>query len=169
MNAIAYVSDIPLRNSGIAVSRQEQRRRIEEQALNQGIEIAAFFEDRTPQGPVLDRPGLRAALQFEGQWDALLVERVWCLARGMVELRPLLGLLDRRGARLMAATSLWDVTSQKVRGHYRRNPAIGAGLAAVARGSAVAAAPALPVPPSGAVLRGGPIPAGAASSSQLPA
>ncbi len=122
MKAIAYVSPISSCTGSGEVCCADQRRRIEEYARQQGIEIIAWFEDEARECSLMDRTGLRAALRFEGPWSSFLVDRCGCLSRSMAALRPLLALLDLRGAKLVAATELWDVVSQKVRSHYRRTP-----------------------------------------------
>jgi len=120
--AVAYVSDIILGRTGEIISRQQQRERIEAHARENGIEIAAWFEDEMFNEDVLGRPGVAALLEAARGADMLLCERVWAFSRSMKALEPFFGRLDAAGVRLEAATCMWDCVSQMTRRRF--NPAL---------------------------------------------
>jgi len=122
--AFAYTSDVILGRTGEVIGRTAQREAIRRHAAEHGIEIVGWFEDEAYNADVLAREGMRGLLECLGPGDTLLVERVWSLSRRWAVLEPFLRELQRRGARLEAATLLWDCTSQRAR-HFgaERTPA----------------------------------------------
>jgi len=116
--AIAYVSDVILGTTGEVISRADQKKKIEAHAAETGVEIAAWYEDAIYAESIFDRPGLKALLADRSGAAVVLVERVWSLSRNWKELSDVLGRLEQRGARLEAATTLWDCVSQMARHRY---------------------------------------------------
>ena len=116
--AIAYVSDVILGTTGEVISRADQKKKIEAYAAENGVEIAAWYEDAIYAESLFDRPGLKAMLADSSDATVVLVERVWCLSRNWKELRDVMGRLEQKTARLESATTLWDCVSQMARHHY---------------------------------------------------
>ena len=116
--AIAYVSDVILGTTGEVISRADQKKKIEAYAAENGIEVAAWYEDAIYAESLADRPGLKALLADGNGATVMLVERVWCLSRNWKELRDVMGRLETKAARLESATTLWDCVSQMARHHY---------------------------------------------------
>lgn len=115
--ALAYVSDVILGTTGDVISRDVQRQAIRRHAAENGIEIAAWFEDEAWSADVMSRAGIRKLLDADA-CDCVLVERVWSLSRNWGVLESFMKQLVRRGMRLESATQLWDCTSQRARHFY---------------------------------------------------
>lgn len=118
--AIAYTSDIIIGRTGGVVSRREQRAAIEQHAKDSGIEIVAWFEDDVYVPELMNRPGVKAMLAFDGAYDSVLVERVHSLSGKWPELRRFLDVLERKAVKLEATSLRWDCVSQMARFHPRR-------------------------------------------------
>ncbi len=112
--ALAYVSDVILGTTGDVIGRDAQRQAICRHARENGIAIAAWFEDEAYNLDVMSRAGIRKLLE-SGPCDCVLVERVWALSRNWGVLEGFMKELGRRGMRLESATLLWDCTSQRAR------------------------------------------------------
>jgi len=116
--AIAYVSDIILGRTGEIISKAYQRQEIENYANEKGIEIVKWFEDDIYNEDILSRPAVQDILAFDGEYDIILVERIWTFSRRWQTLSSLFAELDRRGAKVECATMMWDCVSQMVRRRY---------------------------------------------------
>jgi hypothetical protein len=116
--AIAYASDIILGQTGEVISRSCQVELIKQYASENGIEIAAWFEDEMYNEDILMRPGIQALLAFDPPYDMVLCERVWALSRSMAVLEPFFKELDRRGVEFESATTMWDCVSQRCRRRF---------------------------------------------------
>jgi hypothetical protein len=123
--AIAYTSDIMLGNSGEIIDRSFQRKRIEQYAKENTVNIVAWFEDEV-YDELFARPKINELLAYAEPYDLLLVERTWAISRKWLELRALIKALEPKKVRLEATTTLWDCVSQMARDFYRpagkRNP-----------------------------------------------
>ncbi len=117
--AIAYVNDIILGRTGEVIKRSCQVELIAQYASDNGIEIIGWFEDEMYRENVLERPGIKALLSCTNPYDVVLCERVWAFSRSMGALEPFFAELERRGARLEAATVMWDCVSQQCRRRFR--------------------------------------------------
>ena len=116
--AIAYVSDIILGRTGEVIRRSCQVELIAQYASDNDIDIVRWFEDEMYNEDVLGRPGIQALLSYNNPYDFILCERVWAFSRSMAMLEPFFQELDRRGATLVAATTMWDCVSQKCRHRF---------------------------------------------------
>ena len=132
--AIAYTSDVILMRTKEVISRETQKELIKKYAAENGIEIVGWFEDEVYDENVLNRPGTRRMLEAIDGCDMVLVERVWSFSRNMATLEKLYAELDRKGVRLEAASTLWDIVSQKCRHRFNaRVPGAKAAKSAVVR------------------------------------
>ena len=122
--SMAYTSDVVLSRTKEVISRETQKEVIKKFAAENGIEIAGWYEDEGTEENVLGRPGARSLMEAVGKGgcDMVLVERVWSFSRHVPTLEMLYGELEKKGARLEAASTLWDVASQKCR--HRFNGAV---------------------------------------------
>jgi len=119
--AIAYVSDIILGSSGEVISRESQKEALKAHAVDNGIEIVAWFEDEAYCEELRIRPGISRLLECSEECDCVLVERVWALSRRWKEVQSFLDELSRKGRKLEASTLMWDCVSQAARNFYTRN------------------------------------------------
>jgi len=117
--AIGYVSDIVLGQSGDVIGREEQRERLRRHARENGIELLEIFEDEFFVEEILTRPGVQRLLAYEGDYDVVLVERVWSLSRSWQDLVVFLKEIQRRGRKVESAACLWDCVSQQARHYFR--------------------------------------------------
>ena len=132
--AIAYTSDVILMRTKEVISRETQKELIKKHAAENRIEIAGWFEDEIYDENVLNRPGTRRMLEAIDGCDTVLVERVWSFSRNMATLEKLYAELDKKGVRLEAASTLWDIASQKCRHRFKAGmPGAKAAKSAVAR------------------------------------
>jgi DNA invertase Pin-like site-specific DNA recombinase len=139
--AIAYIADVTLPRTNEVISRQAQKDLISKYAAANGIEIAGWFEDEVCDENLLARPGVQKMLDSCGGCDSVLVERVWSLSRNLSSLEALFGEMERRGAKLEATSTLWDLISQKCRRRFSQGiPVAGVAVPAAARRAAEAAA-----------------------------
>jgi len=137
--AIAYTSDVILMRTKEVISRETQKELIKKYAAENGIEIAGWFEDEAYDENVLNRPGVRGMLEAIGGCDMVLVERLWSFSRNMPTLEKLFAEFDKKGVRLEAASTLWDIASQKCRHRFNgRVPGAKAAKSAVLRREPVA-------------------------------
>lgn len=113
--AVGYVCDIPVAGEEITISREYQRTKIEKYAREHDIDLVAVYEDSEYTDDFVGRPGVKAVLGCCGEVDEVLVERVWCMSRKMKDLKPFMEAVCTKGARLVAASYLWDCVSQQVR------------------------------------------------------
>jgi len=116
--AIAYTSDVILMRTKEVISRETQKELIKKYAAENGIEVVGWFEDEVYDENVLKRPGAQKMLGAIDGCDTVLVERVWSLSRNMATLEKLYAELERKGVRLEAASTLWDIVSQKCRHRF---------------------------------------------------
>jgi len=116
--AVAYSSDVIMMRSGEVISRAAQKEAIKQYAAENGIEIAAWYEDEAYEENPLRRPGAQKMLAALNGCETVLVERVWSLSRNVQTLEKLYAELDKHGVRMEAATTLWDIASQKCRHHF---------------------------------------------------
>jgi len=116
--AIAYVSDIILGRTGELITKAYQKAEIEKYAKENNIEIVKWFEDDVYNEDVISRPAIQDILSFEGEYDTLLVERIWTFSRRWQNLSPIFAELDRRGVKVECATLMWDCVSQMARRRY---------------------------------------------------
>ena len=118
MKAIAYTSDVTMHRTKEVISRATQKEVINKYAAENGIEIAAWFEDEVYEENVFGRAGARGMLEAIDGCDMVLVERVWSFSRNVQTLEKLYAELDKKGVRLEAASTLWDIASQKCRHRF---------------------------------------------------
>lgn len=116
--AIGYVCDIPIPETDLVISKEEQRLRILKYAQKENIELIYIFEDEKFTEDFMNRPGVRKILECKEDFDLLVVERIWCLSRKRRELEPFLRKLDKRNVAVVTTSYLWDCCSQQVRHRY---------------------------------------------------
>ena len=132
--AIAYTSDVILMRTKEVISRETQKELIKKYAAENGIEIAGWFEDEVYDENVLSRPGARKMLEAIDGCDMVLVERVWSFSRNMATLEKLYGELDKKGVRLEAASTLWDIVYLRCRHRFNEKvPGVKGARSAVVR------------------------------------
>jgi hypothetical protein len=117
--AIAYVSDIVLGSTGEVISRATQMAAIKRHAEESGYEIVAWYEDDVYAEDVITRPGVQRLLAHEGEYDTVLVERVWTFSRHWVAVEPFFKEMQRRGHKVESTITLWDCLSQRSRHYFR--------------------------------------------------
>ncbi|MBN1656252.1 MAG: recombinase family protein [Deltaproteobacteria bacterium] len=117
--AIAYTSDIILGNTGEIIERAFQRKRIEQYAAENGVEIVAWFEDEAYNENIFARPRVKEMLEYREPYELVLVERTWAISRKWKEIRAMMQVLESKHARVEATTTLWDCVSQMARNYYR--------------------------------------------------
>jgi hypothetical protein len=116
--AVGYVCDVPVANTGMVISKEDQRARILKCAEQENLEIIAVYEDEKYTGEFSNRPGVRKILECSEHFDVLLVERIWCFSRKMKDLKPFLDTIDARCAEVLCSSCLWDCVSQRIRHRY---------------------------------------------------
>jgi DNA invertase Pin-like site-specific DNA recombinase len=131
--AMAYTSDVTLHRTNEVISRETQKEVIKRYAAENGIEIVGWFEDEVCDENVLGRPGAQKMMEALNGCDGVLVERVWSFSRNVPVLEQVCNELEKKGVRLEAASTLWDVASQKCRHRFQ---AAVPGTAAVKRAAA---------------------------------
>jgi len=117
--AVGYVCDIPIPKTDMVISKEDQRARILKYAQQEGIELLSIFDDEVFTEDLSQRPGLQKLLACKECFEAVLVERAWCLTRRMKDLKEFMDKLDTKNAELVTSSYLWDCVSQHVRHHYR--------------------------------------------------
>lgn len=122
MRAIGYVKNIILdKDTGEVITKEEQKERILNYVKLNDVDLVDIYEDNTEvEGDIMERPVVQKILKKIGDFDTILVERVWCFSRRYKELEPFLEKLSHMGINVVAASTLWDCTSQKVRQYYYR-------------------------------------------------
>ncbi len=115
--AIGYVCDIPIPETDIVITKEDQRIRILNYAQEENLELIGMYEDEEYTDDFINRPGVQNVLNCKEDFEVLLVERVWCLSRKMKELSPFLDQLCKKNIELKTSSYLWDCASQQVR-HY---------------------------------------------------
>lgn len=118
IRAIAYSREYQAAG-GCTTGRSGQLDAIRKYAAAHGIEIVAWFEDEAGGDDLLQRPGIRALLNYSGPYDLLIFEQARVLSGSMAVLEPFLDELDRRNIRYESAVSKWDVVSQQLRRRSR--------------------------------------------------
>ena len=132
--AMAYASDVILMRTKEVISRETQKEEIKKYAAENGIEIAGWYEDEAYEENPLSRPGAKKMLEALNGCDMVLVERVWSFSRNVQTLETLYAELEKKGVCLEAATTLWDIASQKCRHRFNgKVPAAKAAAPAAAR------------------------------------
>ena len=131
--AMAYASDVILMRTKEVISRETQKEEIKKYAAENGIEIVGWFEDEVCDENVLGRPGAQKMMESLNGCDMVLVERVWSFSRNVPALETVCAEFEKKGVRLEAASTLWDVASQKCRHRFQ---AAVPGAAAVKRAAA---------------------------------
>ena len=116
--SMAYTSDVVLSRTKEVISRETQKEVIKKFAAENGIEIAGWYEDEVYEENVLSRPGAQEMLAGMNGCDMVLVERVWSLSRNVRTLEKFYAELEKKGVCLEAATTLWDIASQKCRHRF---------------------------------------------------
>ena len=116
--AMAYSSDVIQMRSGEVISRAAQKEAIKKYAAENGIEVVGWFEDEAYEENVLSRPGVQKMVAALNGCDTVLVERVWSFSRNVHALEKVYAELEKNGARVEAATELWDIASQKCRHRF---------------------------------------------------
>ncbi len=119
--AIAYVSDIILGRTGDVIARESQKELIRKYAADNDIEVVAWFEDEMYSEEVVCRHGVKEMLDYESDYDMILVERVWSFSRLWASLERLYEILERRNIKLQATTTMWDCVSQMSRRRFDKN------------------------------------------------
>ena len=119
--AIVYVSDIILGRTGEIISRESQKKLIEQYAKENDIEITGWFEDEVYNEDVYSRPGFQRLLSCNKCCDMLLVERVWAISRKNSVLERVFDDIENRGLKFETATYLWDCASQFSRRRFCEN------------------------------------------------
>jgi len=132
--AVGYVCDIPVSDSGLVISKEDQRLRILKYAEKENLELVCIYEDDCWGEDCMSRAGVKSLCNCKEQFDVVLVERVWALSRKMKELEAFLSKLDERKVPLIATSVLWDCVSQQVRHRYSEK--LGDKMHALARAKA---------------------------------
>jgi len=83
-----------------------------------GIEVVGWYEDEAYEENPLSRPGAQKMLESLNGCEMVLVERVWSFSRNVHALEKVYAELEKNGARVEAATELWDIASQKCRHRF---------------------------------------------------
>ena len=117
--AVGYVCDIPIPNTDLVISKEDQRARILKYAQQENIELITIFDDEVFTEDPSYRPGLQKLLNCKECFEMVLVERAWCITRRMKDLKSFIERLDAKNAELVTSSYLWDCVSQHVRHHYR--------------------------------------------------
>ncbi len=120
--AIAYIRDIVLSRAGGVITRTRQAELINQFAADNGVEIAAWFEDETGSEDILARPGIRALLAYPEKYSLVICDRVRAFSHSMTALEPFFKELDRRNVGFESATSAWDRVSQQCRRRFNSAP-----------------------------------------------
>lgn len=120
MRAIGYVKPILIdKDTGEVIPIEEQKERIIQYAKLNNIDLIEIYEDEDPTCTnVAERPAIKKILSKIGDFDLIVVERVWCLTRMYKDLEKFLDTLYDMGIQVVSASTLWDCTSQKVRQYY---------------------------------------------------
>jgi DNA invertase Pin-like site-specific DNA recombinase len=113
--AIGYVCDIPVPDTDLVISKDDQRLRLMKCAEKENLELIRIYEDEALDEAFINRPGVQKILNDREDFDVLLVERVWCMSQKMSELNPFLEKLNQKNIQFVASSYLWDDTSQAVR------------------------------------------------------
>jgi DNA invertase Pin-like site-specific DNA recombinase len=113
--AIGYVCDIPVPDTDLVISKDDQRLRLMKCAEKEDLELIRIYEDEALDEAFINRPGVQKILNDREDFDVLLVERVWCMSQKMSELNPFLEKLNQKNIQFVASSYLWDDTSQAVR------------------------------------------------------
>lgn len=128
--AIAYASDIILGRTGEVIGRIAQKEVIRQYAQENDIEIVAWFEDEQYDEDVARRKGVCEMLAYQGEYDCVLIERVWCFSRSWKQVKTLIDSLSARQVKLEATSWLWDCVSVLAR-HHTRKPISNSGAEAL--------------------------------------
>ena len=118
--AIAYSSDIILGRTGETIKRSAQQELIRQYAAENDIEIVAWFEDEKYDEEITRRPGVRRMLAYEGEYECVLIERVWCFSRSWKKVKALIDALQEKNVKIEATSWLWDCVSVLARHHGRK-------------------------------------------------
>jgi hypothetical protein len=116
--AIGYVCDIPVADTDLIISRNDQRARMLKYAEKENLELVCVYEDESYTEDFMSRPGVQKILNSTEACEVVLVERVWAFSRKMKELDPLLAKLEAKQLELVSSSYLWDCVSQQVRHRY---------------------------------------------------
>ena len=116
--AIGYVCDIPIPNTDMVISKEDQRIRILKCVEQENLELITICEDEKYTEEFMNRPGVQKILNFRENFDVLLIERVWCMSRKMKELKPFLKKIDAKNVKMVCSSCLWDMTRQQGRHRY---------------------------------------------------
>ena len=119
--AIGYVCDIPVRDSDLVITKEDQRIRILKYAEKENLELISIYEDDCYTRDCMSRPGVKKLCECNENFDLVLVERVWAFGRKMNEIEPFLNWLDSKKVPLVCTSYLWDCVSQQVRRRYSEN------------------------------------------------
>jgi len=121
--AIGYICEIRLPETDIVISKADQLARLQKYAEKEGIELVAVFEDDCRNPDFMARPGVNKMLNAPFDCEMVLVERVWAFSRKIKKLEELMEAIEKKGARLIATSYLWDCPSQVVRHRYAHKEA----------------------------------------------
>jgi len=117
--AIAYVSDVILGRTGEVIGRNHQKEMIKRYAVENDIEVVAWFEDEAYSEDIVSRPGVQQFLACDIECDLVLVERMWSFSRQWSLLQPFIADIKEKGRTVESTTQLWDCVSQQARDFYR--------------------------------------------------
>jgi site-specific DNA recombinase len=109
--AVGYVRVSTQEQADSGLSLAAQRTRIEAQALANGWELAAVFEDAGLSAKTLDRPGLRAALAALTPGRVLLALKLDRLTRSVRDLYELTDRIEQAGAEWACVQERFDTTT----------------------------------------------------------
>jgi len=116
--AVGYVCEIPIPGTEMVITKETQLAKMKAFAERENIELVTVVEDSAYTPNFIERPGVEKILRSAGNFDAVLVDRVWCFSRKMAELKPFLEQIEAKNAQLVSASYLWDCVSQQVRHRY---------------------------------------------------
>jgi len=116
--AVGYVCDIQVAGTDIIITKADQRDRIRKYAEKKNIDLIGIFEDEADTPDFLGRPGVQEMLNSAPGYEEVLVERVWALSRETSQIKPFLDVIEKKDAKLIATSNLWDRASQMVRHRY---------------------------------------------------
>jgi DNA invertase Pin-like site-specific DNA recombinase len=115
--AIAYTRQMAGKGNIEAAAQKEA---IKKYAADNGIEIAWWFEDGNEADEAIARPGVKSMLEYTGEYEMVLVEKVWAIGQRKGEVEPVFEKLEKLGKTVTAATEMWDFVSQYTRRRFNK-------------------------------------------------
>jgi site-specific DNA recombinase len=123
IRAAGYTRVSTGRQAEKGLSLDEQRRRIEEFASNEGWELAHVYEERGVSGRKADRPALNQMLRERSRFDRLIVPKLDRLGRSASSVYDTIRQLNEAGIRLVSLDPAIDTTTRE--GRFLLNALVG--------------------------------------------